>query len=233
MAELGWGWSLTSGGITATPASSSGSGMDILSQLVTGKNNNPNPGFATTQATGGGGQQQTDPNFDQPGGSKLDPTNNPPSNQPEIGATTGGPGGDMVGGGDVGGAGMPWYRLLAGANAIGFTPNLGQTSTAQSYGGGGGGGGGAASQKIIYNDRNHTWSMQDPASKKWEDGIATKDIYGRLTGALKDANPEWYYGQSASSADDSRQYELNRQTGQYAQNMGATNQTLRYPTYGI
>lgn len=247
-----WGWRLGGPNNTANSAESS-SGLDILSRLVTGRGNTPSYGMAAgghgdgTVDGGGGVVNPTDP---AQTGALPDPNAGPIQYQnqsshpwltnqgqqnPNI--WMGGGGYSGQGGGDVGrDSGFPFAQWNTAAQA-GITPNFGGATGPTNSGGGGGGGGYSAStlngQKIIYNDRNKTWSLQDPKTKAWEDGIATGDIYGRLTGDLRNANPEWYYGQSASAANDSRQYELIRQTNQYGQMAGGSNQTSRYPTYGM
>lgn len=97
----------------------------------------------------------------------------------------------------------------------------------------GGGGTDLNGQKVVFDARTKTWSLYDPNTKKWTDGIGQNDIYAMLTGTLHDENPEWWWGQTADSAVQGRLAEVNSQTSQYGQQQAGGRQQYRYPTFGL
>jgi hypothetical protein len=118
----------------------------------------------------------------------------------------------------------------------GLAPNFSGNAPIFKGGGGGGGGGGGASangQKAVFDARTKTWSLYDPTSKKWTDGIGQNDIYSQLTGTLKDESPEWWWGDTARSAVNQEEYQNLRYANQYQSTQQGNRQQTRYSTYGL
>lgn len=239
---LDWNWQLGSGNSSSnnnSAGSPSTSGLDILAQLLGngGGNQNYSGTYDNTDPTGGGmGNQGSGSTYD---GSRLGGGNQPAGTLPDgqqVGADIWQGGNNFNNGEPNPGLYNQFYNWNANYNATGFAPDLspGNTPSVRSGGGGGGGGAsGANGQKVVFDARSKTWSLYDPKTKKWQDGIGQNNIYAMLTGTLHDENPEWWWGQTADSAVQGRLAEVNSQTSQYGQQQAGGRQQYRYPTFGL
>jgi hypothetical protein len=246
---LDWNWSLGSGsGGGGNVVQSDTSGAAILAALLGGgSNNNASTqsvdGTADNNVTDGGGST-TFQNGSNSSNTSSGTTNQSMTDALRTGIQNGNnDNSDIWMGGSNGQTELPgeglWNKFSQWANTYantGLAPNFSGNAPIFKGGGGGGGGGGGASangQKAVFDARTKTWSLYDPTSKKWTDGIGQNDIYSQLTGTLKDESPEWWWGDTARSAVNQEEYQNLRYANQYQSTQQGNRQQTRYSTYGL